>query len=236
MLWESFSLISTRQKFITSKIDNMNQNPDEKYKAKWDNRYKDHEFAYGKAPNSFFEVWLKKFEPGAVLMPADGEGRNGVFAAQLGWNVTSFDLSKEGQSKALQLAKERGVTLQYLVGEQAQLGLEKEKFDAIGLIYAHVSAEKKSIFHRELNDYLRPGGIVIFEAFSKKHLHFRNLDPKVGGPDDLNMLFSKSEIMADFENYDILMLEEEEIILNEGKYHNGRGSVIRFVGRKTAMI
>ena len=210
----------------------MNQNLDEQYKAKWDNRYKGTEFAYGKAPNSFFETWLKKFEPGAVLMPADGEGRNGVFAAQLGWNVTSFDLSEEGQSKALQLAKERGVTLRYLVGELAQLGLEKETFDVIGLIYAHTLAEKKSIFHRELNDYLRPGGLVIFEAFSKKHLHFRNLDPKAGGPADINMLFSKSEIMADFENYEMVMLEEEEIMLNEGKYHNGTCSVIRFIGRK----
>lgn len=198
----------------------------------WDERYKDHEFAYGKEPNLFFKEWLPKFKPGSILMPADGEGRNGVFAARLGWKVTSLDLSVEGQAKALQLAKENGVALEYIVGDLEQLNFESETFDAIGLVYAHFSAEKKSILHKKLNDYLKPGGLIILEAFSKSHLHFNKLNPKVGGPKDINMLFSKEEINTDFGNYDVLMLEEEEILLNEGKFHIGKGSVIRFVGRK----
>lgn len=201
---------------------------------KWDDRYKDQEFAYGKDPNMFFKEWIQKFEPGSILMPADGEGRNGVFAAGLGWNVTSFDLSMEGQSKALQLAKENHTSLKYMVADFEQLEFEKESFDAIGLVYAHFPAEKKSLFHKKLSYYLKPGGIIIFEAFSKKHLHFKNLNPKVGGPDDIHMLFTTAEITTDFENYEALMLQEEEIHLNEGKYHIGNGSVIRFVGRKNA--
>jgi SAM-dependent methyltransferase len=201
-------------------------------RQKWDERYKAQEFAYGKEPNVFFSEWLRKFEPGSILMPADGEGRNGVFAAGLGWKVTSFDLSVEGQSKALQLAKENRVTLEYIVGDLGQLWFQKEKFDAIGLVYAHFAGEKKSAFHKKLSDYLRPGGIIILEAFSKRHVHFNKLDPKVGGPTEIDMLHSREEIMADFENYEVLMLEETEILLNEGKYHIGTGAVIRFVGRK----
>ena len=201
-------------------------------RQKWDERYKAQEFAYGKEPNVFFSEWLRKFEPGSILMPADGEGRNGVFAAGLGWKVTSFDLSVEGQSKALQLAKENRVTLEYIVGDLGQLWFQKEKFDAIGLVYAHFAGEKKSAFHKKLSDYLRPGGIIILEAFSKRHVHFNKLDPKVGGPTGIDMLHSREEIMADFENYEVLMLEETEILLNEGKYHIGTGAVIRFVGRK----
>ena len=200
----------------------------------WNERYKDDEFAYGKDPNLFFKEWLPKFDAGSILMPADGEGRNGVFAAQLGWKVTSFDLSITGQSKALKLAKEQDVTLEYIVGDFEQLQFERETFDAIGLVYAHFIAEKKSAFHKKLSDYLRPGGIIVFEAFSKSHLHFKKLDPKVGGPMNIDMLYSKEEITADFENYEVLMLEEEEILLNEGKYHIGKGSVIRFIGRKAA--
>jgi len=199
---------------------------------KWDEKYQDHEFVYGKEPNLFFKEWLQKFEPGSILMPADGEGRNGVFAAQIGWKVTSFDLSIQGQSKALQLAKENGVTLEYIVGDLEQLHFEREEFDAIGLVYAHFSTEDKSLFHRKLNEYLRPGGVIILEAFSKNHLHFNELNPRVGGPKDIDMLYSKSEIIADFENYEVFMLEEEEILLDEGKYHIGKGSVIRFIGRK----
>lgn len=200
----------------------------------WDARYKGEHYAYGKEPNTFFREWLQKFKPGAILMAADGEGRNGVFAATQGWKVTSFDLSVEGRSKALQLATENNVAIEYIVSDLEQLDFEKESFDAIGLIYAHFTADKKSDLHKKLDDYLKPGGIIIFEAFSKKHLQLRTLNPSVGGPQDIDMLFSKEELQADFKNYDILMLEEEEISLNEGAYHIGKGSVIRFVGQKQA--
>lgn len=199
---------------------------------KWDERYKEHGFAYGKEPNLFFKKWLSKFDPGVILMPADGEGRNGVFAAQLGWKVTSVDLSNEGKSKALQLAGNHQTELEYIVGDLDQLSFKREEFDAIGLVYAHFSAEKKSKLHKKLSSYLRPGGIVIFEAFSKSHLHFNKLNPKVGGPKDIDTLFSKEEIAVDFKNYEVILLEEEEVLLNEGKYHIGKGSVIRFVGKK----
>lgn len=210
----------------------MNKSWDKAYKNMWNERYMDNDFVYGKESNLFFKEWLQKFEPGYLLMPADGEGRNGVFAAQLGWEVTSFDLSEEGKLKALELAKENKVTIDYIVGDLEELQFNKESFDAIGLIYAHFAAEKKTILHKKLNDYLKPGGLIIFEAFSKVHLPYNELDPKVGGPKDINMLFSTAEIEADFENYHILLLEEKEILLEEGKYHIGKGSVIRFVGRK----
>ncbi len=198
----------------------------------WNERYGVKAFAYGKTPNVFFKEWLEKFEPRSILMPADGEGRNGVFAAQLGWQVTSFDLSKEGKAKALELAAEKNTSLEYLVDNFEKIKFDHNSFDAIGLIYAHFPADKKSNFHKRLVEYLRPTGIVIFEAFSKNHLDLRKRNAKVGGPLDINMLFSKEEILKDFENFEVLMLEEEEVVLEEGKYHNGKSSVIRFVGRK----
>ncbi|CAN5160437.1 class I SAM-dependent methyltransferase [soil metagenome] len=210
----------------------MNESWDKAYKNMWDDRYKEQDYAYGKGPNLFFASWLKKFEPGSILMPADGEGRNGVFAAMLGWQVTSFDLSAEGRSKALALAEENGVNIEYSVGDLEKLQFQNESFDAIGLVYAHFAADKKSLYHKKLNDYLKPGGVIILEAFSKEHLLLNKLDPKVGGPKDMDMLFSAAEVIADFENYDVLMLEEKEVVLDEGKYHIGKSAVVRFVGRK----
>lgn len=210
----------------------MNITRESDYKNFWKERYMDYDFAYGKEPNVFFKEWIQKLEPGSILMPADGEGRNGVFAAQLGWKVTSSDLSEEGKSKAFELAKEKNVDLEYIDGDLEELQFESASFDAIGLIYAHFAADKKTVLHKKLNDYLKPGGIIIFEAFSKLHLLYNGIDPKVGGPKDFDMLFSTLEIAADFENYEILLLEEKEITLEEGKYHIGKGSVIRFVGRK----
>jgi hypothetical protein len=74
--------------------------------------------------------------------------------------------------------------------------------------------------------------MIIFEAFSKRHIDYIRKNEKVGGPKDIAQLFSIDEIKSDFANYEIIELEEKEIELNEGLFHNGKGSVIRFVGRK----
>jgi SAM-dependent methyltransferase len=198
----------------------------------WNDRYRDQAYAYGTEPNQFFKEQLQKLRPGKILLPADGEGRNGVFAAKLGWQVTSLDLSLEGKLKALALAEANRVTLDYFVGDLEELHFEPASFDAIGLIYAHFAADKKAILHRKLNEYLKPGGTVILEAFSKDHLNLNKLNPKVGGPKEPDMLLSAAELQADFPDHELHLLEEKEILLEEGRYHMGRGAVVRFVGSK----
>lgn len=199
---------------------------------KWDQRYADEEFAYGEQPNIFLQQQLSLLKPGKILFPAEGEGRNAVFAAGLGWTVSAFDISIEGQKKALKLAEKKQVTIDYQAGELQTLNYTESQFDVIALIYAHFPANIKSSVHQTLNKYLNAGGLIIFEAFSKNHLDYLAKDEKMGGPRDIESLFSLEEIKADFNNYEILELLETEIDLNEGLYHSGQGSVIRFVGRK----
>jgi SAM-dependent methyltransferase len=199
---------------------------------RWDERYSAGEFAYGEQPNNYLKEQLEKLTPGALLFPAEGEGRNAVFAATLGWTVSAFDISEEGKKKALSLAAANNVTIDYSVGELQTLNYTVEQFDAIALIYAHFPANIKSLYHKTLNNYLKKGGFLIFEAFSKKHIDYIAKNPNMGGPKEADMLFSIDEIKSDFANYEIIELEEKEIELNEGVFHNGKGSVIRFVGRK----
>ena len=202
------------------------------WKDRWNERYSNKEFAYGEAPNKYLKNELDKLKAGTILFPAEGEGRNAVYAAKMGWNVFAFDISVEGKNKAMQLAATNNVKIDYEVGELDPINYGVEKFDAIGLIYAHFPAAIKSRYHTILDKYLRKGGVIIFEAFSKKHLDYVQKDEKVGGPKDIESLFSIEEIKLDFPNYDFEELEETEIELNEGLFHNGKGSVIRFVGRK----
>lgn len=199
---------------------------------RWNERYSSNEFAYGIQPNNYLKEQLKLLSPGALLFPAEGEGRNAVFAAGLGWKVSAFDISAEGKNKALQLAETNGVEIDYQVGELQNLDFKTEQFDVIALIYAHFPAEIKSSIHIMLDQYLRKGGTVIFEAFSKKHLEYVLKNEKVGGPKDIGSLFSIEEIKSDFANYDFKELVETEIELNEGLFHNGTGSVIRFIAQK----
>jgi len=199
---------------------------------RWNDRYSSEEFAYGTAPNKYLKEQLEKFKTGSILFPAEGEGRNAVFAAQLGWKVSAFDISAEGKNKALKLAEANNVVIDYQVGELETLNYQAEQFDVIALIYAHFPATIKSSIHQTLETYLRKDGYIIFEAFSKKHLEYLAINDKVGGPKDIESLFSIEEIQSDFPDYEIIQLEEKEIELNEGLFHNGKGSVIRFVGKK----
>lgn len=203
-----------------------------KWLDRWDERYSNDEFAYGTQPNNYLKDQLQKLETGSILFPAEGEGRNAVFAAQLGWNVSAFDISTEGKNKALLLAENNNVKIDYQVGELQNLNFKKEQFDVVALIYAHFPADIKSSLHTMLDQYLRKDGFIIFEAFSKKHLEFVLKNEKVGGPKDIESLFSTDEIKSDFPDYDIIELVETEIELSEGIFHNGTASVIRFLGKK----
>jgi len=205
---------------------------EETWKDRWNERYSNKEYVYGEAPNKYLKRELDKLMAGTILFPAEGEGRNAVYAAKMGWNVFAFDISVEAKNKAIQLAATNNVKIDYEVGELDSINYGQEKFDAIGLIYAHFPAAIKSHYHTILDKYLRRGGVIIFEAFSKKHLDYVQKDERVGGPKDIESLFSIEEIKVDFPNYDFEELEETEIELNEGLFHNGKGSVIRFVGRK----
>ena len=199
---------------------------------RWNERYSNEAYAYGLEPNAFLKQELEKLSPSKILFPAEGEGRNALFAASLGWEVSAFDIAQEGKNKAMKLSQERGLKIDYQVGNLSELNYTPAQFDAIALIYAHFPAAIKSQLHKELSNLLKPGGTVIFEAFSKSQLNYIAQNEKVGGPKELDMLFSIEEIQNDFSNYEIIVLEEKEIELQEGIYHNGIGSVIRFVGRK----
>ncbi|BDD04478.1 methyltransferase [Aureibacter tunicatorum] len=199
---------------------------------KWDDRYDQEKYAYGVEPNEFFKNQLKKLNAGRALFAAEGEGRNAVFAAMLGWEAFAFDISKSGKFKAMSLAENKNVKIDYRIGNLPDLNFLNESFDVVALIYAHFPPNIKSKYHELLSEKLKKGGHVIFEAFGKKHLEYRNADENVGGPSNLDALFSIDELNDDFKNFEIILLEEKVVDLREGLYHNGKGSVVRFVGKK----
>lgn len=197
----------------------------------WNNRYKSDEYAYGIEPNVFFREWIDKLKSGRILLPAEGEGRNAVYAAKSGWDVYAFDNSIEAQKKAINLAKKYQVKINYYCAEYSELIFEKDSFDAIGLIFVHFAGENRNGFHRNLIEYLKTGGYILLEGFSKKQIKYQEQFSS-GGPSNIEMLFSSDEIKEDFKPLETILLETREIILNEGLYHKGPASVVNFVGKK----
>ena len=160
----------------------------------WDDRYSEVEFAYGTEPNVFLKQELPNLPIGNILFVAEGEGRNATFAASLGWQVEAFDQSIEGQKKALKLAKQKQVKINYQVGELLDVNYNTNQFDMVALIFAHFSADKKIGYHKLIDKYVKPSGYILLEAFSKDHLKYNQQDSNVGGPSNLEMLFSKEDI------------------------------------------
>tara|TARA_R110002012_G_scaffold120556_2_gene269958 strand:- start:5093 stop:5716 length:624 start_codon:yes stop_codon:yes gene_type:complete len=199
---------------------------------KWNTKFGQTEYAYGTRPNNYLKEKLQTLPTGSILFGAEGEGRNAVYAAQQGWDVSAFDISEVGYQKALKLADKNKVSIDYLVGELPDLGYREEQFDAIALIYAHFPPNIRSGYHKLLHSYLKKGGTIIFEGFGKDHLEYKKNNPNVGGPRNLESLFSIKELQSDFPDYEILELKKTTVELNEGDGHVGTGSVIRFLGRK----
>lgn len=198
----------------------------------WNERYDQETYCYGTNPNLFFSQSLLKFSSGKILLPAEGEGRNAVYAAQKNWEVEAFDWSESGRSKALKLAKANAVSINYKVLSFEEMDYNINSFDAIGLIYVHLAPNEREQMHKKMVSYLKENGVLILEAFEKKHIDFNSKNEKAGGPKDVNLLFSKEELLKDFEDLEILLLEEKELLLNEGAYHCGQSSVIRLIAKK----
>jgi len=194
----------------------------------WDERYSFEEYVYGTEPNHFFKEQIDKFSfLGKLFMPGEGEGRNAVYAAKLGWHVDAFDQSINAQKKALRLAKKNEMNINYQVTDLTKFYTEKNNYDASAIIFVHFNYEERSIFHQRIIDSLIPGGKLILESFSKNQL-----GKSSGGPQDLDMLSSLEDIKNDFKVMRTILLEEKNVILNEGDKHSGEASVIRYVGEK----
>ncbi|MBN2173017.1 MAG: class I SAM-dependent methyltransferase [Bacteroidales bacterium] len=193
----------------------------------WDHRYAEKEFVYGTEPNNFVRDQIIKLKPGKILFPAEGEGRNAVFAAGLGFEVTAFDASAVGQQKALDLAKSSNVEINYLLRTYETIDFEKNSFDCIVLVFAHMPASTRTIYHQKILSFLKLGGTVLLQGFSKDQI-FKD----TGGPKDIAMLFSEDDLKQDFSELKDLRIWQEETHLQEGNYHNGLASVINLIGRK----
>lgn len=202
-------------------------------KEMWNERYGKPEYAYGEEPNEFFRQNLNRFkEGGKILFPADGEGRNSVFAGENGFETYAFDISEEGKKKAVDLAEKRGVTINYEVGDFMEMEYQRESFDGVVLIYTHFPPPMLLSYHKKIVELLKPEGLVLLEGFSTNNLPYREKNPQIGGPMDEQLLFTTDKIEKSFEGLTTLLLEEKEVELNEGLYHVGKGRVVRYIGKK----
>lgn len=193
----------------------------------WDDRYSSGNYIYGTQPNNFFRDKIDELEPGWLLLPAEGEGRNAIYAVRKGWKVDAFDISEKGRKKAMELAKSNHVSINYYLSNFEDFNIATEHYDAIALIYSHLHKSKRREIHRKFVAGLKPGGHLILEAFSKEQLGNGS-----GGPQDLEMLYDLDELLEDFDELQIEHADATEVELKEGMHHEGTANVIRILAMK----
>lgn len=192
-------------------------------RAHWDARYAQPGFAYGTAPSD----WLAACEPrmarhSTVLVPGDGEGRNGVFLARRGHDVTAVDQSAAGLAKARRLAADAGVSLRTIAADLADWVPPAGALDAVVSIYLHLPPALRPRVHANLAAALRPGGLLILEGFDASHWGLPG-----GGPRDPAWLFDPSMLRTDFAGLDEEALEVVDAVLDEGPFHQGAARLVR---------
>lgn len=193
----------------------------------WNERYSQEAYAYGTEPNTFFKSQLDQLSPGKLLLPAEGEGRNAVYAATKGFEVSAYDWSEAACAKAARLAEVHQVNIDYQVCSLEHLNFAPAHFDVIAMIYVHFP---RQLLHHNLEKLLallKPGGAFIFEAFSDKHLEYQKRNPSIGGPKDPNVLYDFEQIGAELNDYQFIYSAQEETTLSEGAFHQGLAEVVR---------
>lgn len=194
----------------------------------WNQRYAGAEYVYGTEPNTFLQTHAAQLQ-GPVLSLAEGEGRNAVFLATRGLEVLGVDASAVGLAKAQKLAATRGVKIRTEVADLAVYTPPPETFGAVVSIFAHLPSVIRQRLYPLVEQALKPGGILLLEAYAKAQLQHRT-----GGPKDPDMLMARADLEQAFPHCEIILSREIEREVIEGQLHTGRAAVVQFIARKRA--
>jgi SAM-dependent methyltransferase len=159
-----------------------------------------------------------------TLCVAEGEGRNAVFLAEHGHDVVAVDSSAVGLEKARRLAIERGVMIETVVEDLAHLDITAGSWDAIVSIFAHVPPEIRKPLHRKIVHGLRPGGMLVLEAYTPAQIELGT-----GGPPVAELTMNLEILREELDGLVFRHAVELQRDVVEGRFHTGKGAVVQVV-------
>jgi SAM-dependent methyltransferase len=196
---------------------------------RWESRFAAPEYLFGTAPNAFVKSQAHRLEPGQkALALADGEGRNGVWLAELGLDVLSLDFSANALKKARALAALRRVDLRFQQVDLATWRWPTAEFDVIVAIFIQFADPpfRQRIFDG-IKTALKPGGLLLMQGYRPEQLDYRT-----GGPSQVENLYTTALLEDSFSDFASVEINEHDSVVDEGGGHAGMSALIDFVGRK----
>lgn len=196
---------------------------------KWDELFNIQEYRYGKEPNNFVQSMLPDHPPCDVLSIAEGEGRNAVYAAELGHRVTAWDYSSVALDKLQRFAGEKNVQIKTKLADLTRETAFREKqWDIVMNIFGHIGdALVRQQLMQGIKQIIRPGGSYIMEVYSDRQLPYQS-----GGGKDIQLLYTPFEVLDIFKDWQIKHFYYGEVERHEGKLHTGLGHVIQLLAYK----
>ena len=198
----------------------------------WNERFDKKEFIFGKEPNEYLVDQASQYlkPKSSVLCIADGEGRNGVWLAKQGMQVTGFDVSDIALAKANQFAADNNVNIQYSLSDTDGFDWQVKAYDAVvGIFIQFADPEMRARIFRQVHQTLKPGGLFILQGYTPKQLEY-----KTGGPSLIEHLYTEEMIRELCQGFEVLDLQCYEKELSEGARHTGMSALLGMVAKKSA--
>lgn len=195
--------------------------------AAWEQRFGADGYLYGTEPNEFLREHVGSLPRGRVLCVAEGEGRNAVFLARQGFEVSSIDLTEAGVAKTRRLATQRGVNVDAVTGDLATADLGIQSWNGIVSIFAHLPPATRRDLHRRVADALAPGGVFLLEAYTPDQI-----GRGTGGPPVAELAMSLADLRRELAGLELVHGVEIERQIIEGHGHTGLGSVVQIIARR----
>jgi SAM-dependent methyltransferase len=167
--------------------------------ATWDERYGVQDFIWKTEPNQFLVAEIAEIAPGRALDLACGEGRNAVWLAEHGWQVTGVDFSPVGLAKAGRLARDHDVDVEWVEADVVEWDPPRAAFDLVIVFYLHLPATERTRVLAHAQDALASGGTLLVVGHD-----LSNLTHGYGGPQDPTVLFTPQEVAVDLERLRIV--------------------------------
>lgn len=176
----------------------------------WDDRYAAADLVWSAGPNATVAALVESRPPGRALDLAAGEGRNALWLAQRGWDVTAVDFSAVAIERTDQLADERlGADrdrLRTLVADVLRWEPPPAAYDLVLVVFLHLSAPDLTVVHRRAATALAPGGLLVVLAHDRS-----NLDGGYGGPQDRTVLPTPADVVADLADTGLVVQRSDVI-------------------------
>jgi cyclopropane fatty-acyl-phospholipid synthase-like methyltransferase len=197
-------------------------------KARWSQRFATDEYIFGLQSNAYLQAQQAHLAKGRTLAVADGEGRNGVWLAEQGHDVHTFDFVESAVQKSLKLASQRKVTVHAVCCDWTAFDWTPNTYDnVVGIFFQFLGPDERSEMFEKMHQALKPSGTLLIQGYSAEQLRYNT-----GGPGKLDHLYDEALMLESFKGYEVLDLRTYVQEIHEGSAHSGMSGLLGFVGRK----